>query len=50
MAAVLLAVGGIVPAMLWLAAGGAVYVARSPDRLLDMGVVVAFCVMDYLLG
>lgn len=44
------ALGGIAPAALCLAAFGLRYAARSPDRLLDLAYVAAFCGLGALVG
>ena len=49
-AAGLAAVGGLVPAVLWLVAAAAVYAARRPERLLDVACVASFCGLGYLVG
>lgn len=48
--ATLFAIGGVVPALLLVAALAAIHVARSPDRLLDAAYVCVFCGLGYLAG
>ena len=49
-AAVAFAVGGAVPALALIVAAGVIYVARSPDRLLDFVYAAIFCGLGYLAG
>ncbi len=49
-AAVILAVLGTGPTLLWLAAFAAAYVVRDPGRLLDACLIAAFCGLGYLAG
>jgi len=49
-AGALVALGGIGPALALLAVTGALYIPRSPDRMLDAASVAVFCSLGYLAG